>query len=106
MDENWLWSSYNSCKLPVKEDIYNTLTCHQRKVATVFNVLNTLPPASMPEDNYDEINSYQKSIQSVESPLNIDTPSSNNTQTVRTGDTDMADEDPEDTIRTLSNMKR
>ena len=45
-------------------------------------------------------------MQSIELSLNIDTSSSNNTQTVKMGDTDMEDKDPEDALRTLSNMKR
>ena len=106
MGKNWLSSLYNSCKLSVKEETSNTLTYHQQKVANIFNVLSRSSPASMPEYHHDEINSNQESIQSVELPLNIDTPSSNNTQTVTTGDVDMEDEDPEDALRTLSNMKR
>ena len=60
----------------------------------------------MPNDHHDKTNSNQESMQSIELPLNIDTPSSNNTQTVTTDDADMEDEDPEDALRTLSNMKR
>ena len=45
-------------------------------------------------------------MQSIELSLNIDTSSSNNTQTVKMGDTDMEDKDPEDALRTLSNMNQ
>ena len=60
----------------------------------------------MPEDHHDEKKSSQESMQSIELPLNIDTPLSNNTKTVITGDADMEDEDPEDALRTLSNMNQ
>ena len=58
----------------------------------------------MPEDHHDETNANQELVQSIELPLNIGTPSSNNTQIITTGDADMEDEDPEDALRTLLNM--
>ena len=91
--ENWLWESYNTCKLPVKIDKSESLTCHQRKVADVFNTLSTASLSAIPED-------HQNS--EVESDEQI--PLSN--KVTQTNDQDVDNEDPEDALRTLSNMKK
>ena len=90
--EDWLWSSYNKCKLRVKKYSSNDLTLHQQKVADVFNTISDLSPVEIPKTNNDG-NTENLVHHSIEIPNAMDNENDDN-------------EDPEDALRILSNMKR
>ena len=92
LSEDWLWSSYNKCKLRVKKDSSNDLTLHQQKVADVFNTIRDLSPVEIPNKITDG-NTENAVHHSIEIPNAIDNGNNDN-------------EDPEDALRILSNMKR
>lgn len=94
VDENWLWESHNSCKLPNKKDKVDSLTCHQQKVADVFNILSTSLPYAMPDDHQND---------TIELDSNESLPSSSEkTSTIDIDEIHEDDEDPEDALRTYS----
>ena len=95
ISENWLWDSYNQWKLPVKIDKSDSLACHQQKVADVFNTLSMASPSSIQEEHQNN---------EVESEPNDQTPLSN--EFTSTSEVDVDNEDSEDALRTLSNMKK
>ena len=50
IDDNWLWGSYNACKTQVELGNNNILTCHQQKVADIFNIISTMSPEDSPTE--------------------------------------------------------
>lgn len=126
ISEDWLWSAYNKCKLPVRKDTTNSLTNHQQKVADVFYTLSGLSPVAIPNEltdgNTENAESIQQTAEYVCKQLaeedeftendNGDITLSNEDVHVPTSITNALDddseddEDPEDALRILSNIKR
>ena len=63
MEENYLWASHNSCKLPDKVITSESCIYHQQKVADIFNELRTISPAAVPLEHSDDTHSNVESMQ-------------------------------------------
>ena len=124
--DNWLWESYNSSKIPIRANTTIGLTTHQQKVADVFNHISTSSPTQAPEEHTDEttvsnIETIHTAAEDAHNKLLEDDVyieddngemeiGSTDNNPINTNkdiqDVDESNEDPEDALRSLSNLKK